>query len=55
MKSAIDSGKADEDESREYQLGVIRKFVAVCLDEMGSFEMEKPILKVGGAFKFIKY
>ncbi len=45
LQAAVKEGRADEDDTREYQIKVINKFVNVCLDEFGSFAMEKPILR----------
>ncbi len=45
LREAVEEGRADEDQAREFHLGSLKRQVGLCLDELASFAMEKPILR----------
>ncbi|XP_044061795.1 immunoglobulin-binding protein 1 [Siniperca chuatsi] len=45
VRRAVDSGQADDEVSREFYLLNVRRWVALCLDEIESIDQEAEILK----------
>ncbi|XP_072291774.1 immunoglobulin-binding protein 1 [Eucyclogobius newberryi] len=51
VKSAVDSGQADEDISRRFYLLHLRRWISLSLEEVESIDQEIPILKNMGVLK----
>lgn len=45
MKSAVESGEADDEHVREYYLLHLRRWIGICLEEIESIDQEMNILR----------
>lgn len=45
LKSAVESGQADDERVREYYLLQLRRWIGICLEEIESIDQEIQILK----------